>query len=244
MAARNNALAVIVSVVVGTASVGLIVAVRVLKKTEASVVAKHRPAVEAMLAQVPALAQRVRATPRVTTTTITSPNVLADLSLIRGSGGNAALVHEKDLANPTTQQFARERPRSSSALWSCGYELHAADADRVASGVPPYLIEESLITCAGIRYVLVFRTHELRMARMITSDGFAGGFLSGDVLIYALNGYYYGGFPIHAETADMIPVRPESTMDERNRDLEFHLADKIEDAVMVGLRRALPTSRN
>ena len=201
-------------------------------KSVEEIVAKDGPPVMAMIKRVKALEPRVKATPRYGAAAV-SP--VKDLMVMRSMGGNALVIHERDLSNPEGFVYAPERPDFPDEAFSC-----IGDAQRKGthdSGVAPWTIEKNLQTCAAIKYVLVMRTHQRRMAKMIAGESFMGGRVDGDVVAFTPAGHSLGGFAWHAESSDMIPVKMGATKDDMQYALDHHMREKVEDAIRKEITR-------
>ncbi len=206
------------------------------KKSLEQVTAQYKPAIDKIVAQVKALPPRVRAVAPLTAPA-TSP--IPGLVVFRRTFGNAVLVHERDLATPESFVYAPERPDIADALYGCisGTQTKTADGAGAIA-----FVEDGLKACTQIRYVLVMRTQKRRMAQMVGTAGFLGGAVSGDVLVYSLNGNYYGGFPWSAQSSDMVSVAANATQNDMQYALDAHMRDKVDRAIADGLNRAFPGS--
>lgn len=203
-------------------------------QTLEDVIATYRAPVEANVKKVKALAPRVKATPRYSAAAV-SP--VKDLVVMRNSFGNALVIHERDLERPESFQYAPERPNFAGELFSCINQLtqKTNPNDKFAPTLGP--VVDLLKTCAGIKYVLVMRTHKRNMAKMITSDGFLGGSVDGDVVAFTLAGHPLGGFAWHAKSSDMIPVAMNASPSDMQWALDAHMRDEVERAILDEIKR-------
>jgi hypothetical protein len=202
------------------------------KQTVATIVAEHGPRSLAMIAKVKALQPRVKATPRYSAAAV-SP--VKDLMVFRSAGGNALVIHERDLANPETFEYTPERPDFAGEAFTCARYARLKSEAEFSSAL--WTLEEHLQRCGAIKYVLVIRTHKRNMAKMIAGTSFLGGRIEGDVVAFTLAGHSLGGFAWHAASSDEVSVAQNATQQDMQWALDHHMRDKVEAAIRAELQR-------
>lgn len=217
--------------------VAVVLLVGCKKKTIESIVAEHEPGVRAMIGKVKALAPKVKAMPPMTEP---KGSPITDLVLFNGDLGTALLVHERDLLNPDDFAYAPERPRIADEYFGCANSLKAKSTDQFVYPLVPF--EKGLEACAAVKYVLVMRTAARRMAAMTGGEHFMGGQVSGDMLFFTLSGEHVGGFPWVAESSESVSVKMGASEYEKQNALDSHMLEKVERAILDGLKRAHPGS--
>jgi hypothetical protein len=222
--------------------IGVCCAVLLLAACEASmeeVVAKHRPAVEAVFAKLHALDTAARDAPPVTEDKFELGGAHVVLEGKEGNPNNALFIRAADLAAPDHATSDGNGALNARSVEECGEALRG-EFSGVPGGAELYLQE-----CARAEYVFVLRTTTDEAATLIDDSSFQPGSFEGDVLLFRLaDGALLGGFAVSAKSSEEITVATDehgTAVDAVDR-LNSDLSSRVFMDINTKLRALAPGS--
>jgi hypothetical protein len=217
----------------------LVVALAGCEASMEDVIAKHRPAVEAVFAKIKVLSGPAGEVPPLAEDKIELGGAKV---VLEGDASNALFVTQMDVLDPGTA--GRGGPGSTHAydIGVCGEALRG-EFHGAAAGAELFMSQ-----CGRAEYAFVLRTHAHETATVIDNESFSPGRYEGDVLLFRLaDGAFLGGFPISATNggevsvevgADGTPVDAATRLDS---DLEAMVFSQIEEKLKANVPGVMPS---
>ena len=198
------------------------------------VIAKERPAVEAVFARVAALEPKAVDAPVVTDEGVKAPSPI----VFEGDAKNAMFIYVSDLAHPSDPRQVAHRTLDSIPFLQCGALLGKGQLADSPFAPKPSETRYYLVACERLQYVLVIR-HRSYVAPKLQFETrkFSRGTYEGEVLVFDLaSGANYGGYTFRAANDDSVLLADAQSEAEHERRLVTNLDGQVFDALRAASR--------
>lgn len=206
-------------------------------ESASDVIAKERPAVEAVFAKVAALEPRAVAAPVVTEAGVNAPSPI----VFEGDAKNAMFIYVSDLSHPSEPRKVAQRTLDSMPFLQCGALLGKGQLADSPFAPRPSETRYHLGACERLQYVLVLRHREYVPPKLqFETRKFSRGTYEGEVLVFELaSGAQHGGYTFKAANDDSVLLADEQTEAEHERRLVTNLEAQVFDALRAASRANL-----